>query len=92
MQEYRRTCRNCGTIWHSLVEREKAIESASTAYRLGALGGIMQSCGTCGMCGEQSKTQNVRNLDAHQSELFRLRSCPNCGSINYYQELLTYGE
>jgi hypothetical protein len=85
--EYRRTCRVCGKVWHSLVSREKQIMSSQTSDALLAAGGAMQSCGTCGTVGSGTQAQASRNLDANQSELQRLRSCPECSSANYAEQL-----
>jgi len=93
VKEYKRTCKNCGQVWHSLVSREKKLKRDKTSYGIqkagGAmqqLGGSMQQCGTCGMCGggsartgAQVYTQTSRNIDAASAELARLKRCPNCG-------------
>lgn len=78
IQEFRRTCQQCGTVWHSLVEREA---------QLGKEGG----CNRCMMCVDLPRgAQWDRNRDAVESELCRLKKCPNCGSTNYVEEILTY--
>ena len=90
IQEYKRTCRNCGNIWHSLVSREGILIFQKTSSELGACGSGMQSASTCFMCGGGKFAQYQRNAEATDSELDRLRSCPECGSKNYSEELMTY--
>ncbi len=83
VKEYKRKCKECGKVWHSLVSREKQLE-----------GGV--KCDACvqgatainGNLG--AATQSKRNVDAGQSSLDSLRRCPNCGSQNYKEEVITY--
>jgi hypothetical protein len=76
-REYRRTCQRCGTVWHSLVSREKKVKSDT-------------ACNNCDVvtCNRQEQLQAKRNLQASQSELERLRKCPNCQSSSYDEEIL----
>lgn len=87
VREYRRTCRECGKVWHSLKSREKKIQgdikSAESAKRLSGCGMCAGSWSALGAA-EQAK----RNIAAHQTELERLRECPNCGSHNYKEEVI----
>ena len=87
--EYRRTCRNCGRLWHSLVAREKEVESKEIGEGLmqGATG--MAGCGTCGLT-LGAASQHSRNREMHHSELQRLRTCPQCGSANYDQQIILF--
>lgn len=91
MQEYKRTCRNCGKIWHSLVSREGQLSYKATTNQIGACGSNMRYASTCFMCGGSRAAQMDRNTDAIKSELDRLKTCPDCGSKNYSEDLLTYG-
>jgi tetratricopeptide (TPR) repeat protein len=86
VQEYRRTCGNCGKVWHSLVQREKKIESGIQFDKTFCL------CNTCsgGKSSDAVISQSKRNIDAQSSTLDDLRKCPNCGSINYNEEILSY--
>lgn len=77
VQEYRRTCSRCGKVWHSLVAREKQIDTAKTQAAFATLG----SC-----CGDNS--QNMRNIEAGNEDLNRLRQCPDCKSSSYTEEIL----
>ena len=90
IQEYKRTCRNCGKIWHSLVSREKQLRLQETSYNIGACGSNMQSASTCFMCGGSRAAQMERNKDATKSEIDRLKKCPECGSRNYSEDLMSY--
>ncbi len=88
--EYRRTCQVCGKVWHSLVSREEQIISTQKTDAIMAVSGGLQSCGTCGTMGTETQAQARGNLNAHESELQRLRSCPQCSSANYKEELIDY--
>lgn len=79
--EFRRQCRACKTVWHSLLAREKQISSSEKA----------NCCGVISFCGNPSaQTQAVHNLEANRSEMARLRSCPKCGSANYDEGIISY--
>jgi hypothetical protein len=88
--EYRRVCQVCGKVWHSLVSRETQIISNQKSNQMLACGGAMQSCGTCGSVGSGTQAQGTRNVEANQSELQRLRSCPQCSSANYKEEVINH--
>jgi hypothetical protein len=82
VQEYRRTCQDCGKVWHSLEGREKQIQREST-------------CCYCSMCyprvsKDWDVSQDSRTRDERENELVRLRTCPSCNSTNYQEEILTY--
>lgn len=81
VREYKRKCNECGKIWHSLVSREKQItkDVKSNAF---------SQCAFCGNPGAQ--LQAKRNVEADESELERLKKCPNCGSRNYTEEVIIY--
>lgn len=81
VQEYKRTCNTCGKVWHSLVSREREIESRTKIYG-------MQECFAC--CDRDARAQYSRNQDSSKGELDRVRSCPDCHSTNYSEEVLTY--
>jgi hypothetical protein len=90
VQEYKRTCYACETVWHSLKSREDAIKSGASAGA-GSVGqpeGSARSCTYCGMCGGTVITMGNRGADAGKAELDRLRTCPACGSHNYFEEVL----
>jgi hypothetical protein len=79
--EYRRTCKGCGKVWHSLEAREKDIQKN---IKTNAFAG-------CAFCGNPfAQLQANRNVSAGQEELTRLRKCPNCGSSNFKEERLIY--
>ena len=82
-KEYKRTCRACGTVWHSLASREGNLKSS-------------QTCDTCLMCSSATSpkggdfAQYSRNVDAHKTERHRLQTWPKCGSSSYDEELVSY--
>lgn len=81
MQEYRRTCNACGKIWHSLVTRENQVVKS----------GQTDALNVCAqMCNASAQQQAKRNFDANQSEIVRLRQCPQCGSSSYNEVLVDY--
>jgi len=90
IQEYERTCRNCGKVWHSLVSREKELDLRTTTSKMSECGSQMQAASCCNMCGDRGAAQYGRNVDANKSEVDRLKSCPECGSKNYSETILTY--
>ena len=77
-REYRRTCQRCGTVWHSLVSREKKVKQD-------------QTCNNCQVVTCNPTQQKLARANFRQSserELDRLRKCPNCQSSVYDEELL----
>jgi len=79
VQEYRRTCKRCGKVWHSLIEREENIQKEMK-------GDNCASVIHC--CNPEVGAQSRRNVAAHDSELSRLRTCPECQSAHYREEIL----
>jgi hypothetical protein len=90
VQEYKRTCYSCETVWHSLKSREDAIKTGASAGAGQSVqqGGAARSCSYCGMCGGTVITMGNRGADGSKAELDRLRTCPSCGSHNYFEEVL----
>jgi len=82
VKEYKRTCRECGKVWHSLVEREKKIEKEISR------GSLQQAGFAC--CNPAAAAQSQRTVAAHENTLQQLRRCPNCGSQNYSEEIIIY--
>jgi hypothetical protein len=88
-REYRRTCRSCGSVWHSLVRRERKLKSERSSAQCNA---CCNSCGTCfpssiwTASGSHAGWRNVSNNA--DSELDRLRRCPSCMSSFYSQETI----
>lgn len=83
IQEYRRKCKSCGKVWNSLVSRESAIKSNVDT----------SGCQVClSTCNSQQSAQYQRNLNAEESELQKLRQCPDCKSSAYDEEIITYNE
>jgi len=80
IQEYRRTCKSCGKVWHSLVEREKAIEKDKKNNQRDSFQ----------LCNSSTMSQAKHNIAANESELSRLRRCPECQSAIYREEIITH--
>ena len=79
-REYRRTCRRCGKIWHSLVSRENKIKRDKNCTQ----------CDIAGSgCNPSARMQAKRNLQASESDIGRLRRCPNCQSSSYDEEIVS---
>ncbi|MFA5302925.1 MAG: hypothetical protein WC393_00110 [Candidatus Nanoarchaeia archaeon] len=81
--EYKRTCKRCGKVWHSLVKREKELESNKTMSELGGIASGM----TCSPFGLLAQNQYMSNRNNTKHMLEDLRKCPECGSSKYSQEL-----
>lgn len=87
--EYKRTCNQCGKVWHVLEEREKYLEREKKfnncnmcASAFSTAGGNTNSWGTW--------TQTQRNEHALESEMNRLKQCPNCMSSDYTETRIEY--
>lgn len=83
--EYKRTCNECGTLWHSLMEREAKIDPNKNVCcdqdRLG-------ECNTCGT--NSAQAQYRKNIQSREDTLTKLRKCPQCGSGNFKEEVIYY--
>lgn len=79
VQEFRRTCKRCGKVWHTSVERENQIVSSTKS---GALLGALN------VFNDDAFAQWNRNTQSNISEINRLRSCPECGSASYDQQIV----
>ncbi len=88
-EEFRRSCNSCGKVWHSLVSREVEIEKKELKEGLmqGATG--LGGCATCGLS-LGAAAQHSRNKELYHSEIERLRSCPQCGSKNYEEQIIQF--
>jgi hypothetical protein len=87
--EYKRTCKQCGKVWHSLASREKYLKKEKSCNdcnmcvsAFGSAGGNAYSWGTW--------TQAKRNEHALNNEISRLNQCPNCMSCNYTEEIIAH--
>lgn len=89
-REYRRTCRRCGTVWHSLVSRETKVKADTCNNQCDQCNETcIEPCDQCGNCSSsRPRLQAKRNAQASESELQRLRTCPNCKSASYREEIL----
>lgn len=89
VKEYKRKCKECGKVWHSLASREEKLQKDLKSNQCD------QMTSACGMCGGnwmalQSSTQAKRNEHALTDEAIRLKKCPNCGSGNYEEKEVIY--
>ncbi len=82
IQEYKRTCNQCGKVWHSLVAREKELEGDVKCNACIGAGTAFGDMGTA--------SQSIRNAQAQKTSLYSLRLCPQCGSQNYKEEIISY--
>jgi hypothetical protein len=86
VEEYKRVCQQCGKVWHSLISRENQIRgnlfcnSCSSASQ----------AATCSPVGIAGAAQSNRSVEANQSELAKLQSCPDCNSTDFTQEIISY--
>jgi hypothetical protein len=79
--EFRRQCRACGTMWHSLVSREQQLLTQQKG----------NACDQVLMCGRPSaQMQAKRSFQATQDEIVRVRLCPKCNSGNYDENIVSY--
>ncbi len=92
VQEYKRTCNQCGKVWHSLPTREqnikKQIESNKQQQCLSTA--IPICCNTSEGPYIQTYNQEKQMEHGFHSELDRLKSCPKCGSKDYKEKLIRY--
>lgn len=87
--EFKRTCNQCGKVWHVLASRENYLEREDTcnscnqcSSALGTMGGNYVSWGTW--------TQTKRNEHAIKAEKTKLKQCPDCHSSDYSQMTIEY--
>ena len=81
VREYKRKCNQCKKVWHSLEDREKRIQKNVSFNNC-------QQGLTC--CNPNASLQAKRNVEAGQSDMDKLRSCPKCGSSDYKEEVISY--
>ncbi len=90
--EYKRTCKACGSVWHSSVSQENSGPGtlANRGCLLGALAlGSLRS--TAGAIITFDQWNRIDDKEAaHANYLHSVRRCPNCGSNAYYQEVVSY--
>ncbi len=80
VSEYKRTCNQCGKVWHSLTSREDEIKQGIRDNKDAQL---------CNMCDENAEVRRKQNLNTFTTELDRLKTCPQCSSRDY-SELIVY--
>jgi len=83
IQEYKRTCAQCGKIWYSLVSREEEVK------RLLGEEVVMEGAELCNCC-FWAWPQRDRNYASLREQLNDLRRCPSCHSSNYTEEIISH--
>jgi len=86
VKEFKRTCNECGQVWHSLASREKQIESN---MKVNATSQMCMAL-TCNPLLNSATLQANRNASAERESLSSLRRCPKCGSMHYKEEIIIY--
>lgn len=83
ISEYQRVCNVCGKKWHSLVSREAEIIQRKQANA---------AQGLAGCCSPNTSATSIGTGQLIDSELQRLRQCPECQSVNFEESVVTFGE
>jgi hypothetical protein len=84
--EYKRTCKECGKVWHSLKKREEEIKKLQNAASYQS---ALSYC-TCSPLMYGAAAQYDRNWASAQKDLDSLMSCPVCGSRNYEEKEIMF--
>lgn len=90
--EYKRTCKACGSVWHSSVAQENS-GAGTSGTRVGVAGAILM--GSLSSTVPAVITLNYLNRAenkeaAHANSLNSARHCPKCGSGSYNEEVVYY--
>lgn len=84
--EYKRTCKECGKVWHSLIEREKQINPNKFCDE--------DNCGqfSGGCCGgpNAASAQYRKNVQDRENSLQNLQRCPQCNSSHHTTTIVYY--
>ena len=91
VSEFKRTCNECGKVWHVLESREKKLQQDIKRNNCNELTAY------CGMCGGHydalsAEAQTMRNDQSLTEEIGRLKQCPNCKSGNYNETSIVYNK
>jgi hypothetical protein len=81
VSEYKRTCNECGAVWHSLQSRENEIKRNVSN---------LKSAECCNMCDANARNKATTDMRNYKDELERLKKCPKCQSGNFREEEITY--
>ena len=81
--EYKRTCKECKKVWHSLVSREDEIQKRMSNNA---------AQGAAGFCSPNTTATSVGTAQIIESELQRVRQCPECSSSNYKESIVQHEE
>jgi len=88
IKEYKRSCHECGKVWHSLVTREEAMLKNNNSEQCDS------SLNECAMCGtNKNKTTTIKDENIITTdELLRLKVCPECYCGNYDEEIIEHSK
>lgn len=87
VREYKRTCNECGKVWHSLASREERIKKDASCSEYASL---FYTCWSNDLSSRMDARKHEDKARAQRSLLYVLRRCPNCGSENYTEEVIIY--
>ena len=79
VREVRRTCMRCGKVWHSSIQRENQVISFA---KDGAWLGLFN------LFNDTARAQWTHNTESNFETIHRMRSCPECGSVNYNEQIV----
>ncbi|MBS3148337.1 hypothetical protein J4219_05610 [Candidatus Woesearchaeota archaeon] len=83
IKEFKRKCNQCGKVWHVLESREKKL-------RGDVIFNAAQQTLTC--CNPSASLQAKRNVEANETELHKLKRCPECNSSDYSGTIVIYAK
>jgi predicted nucleic-acid-binding Zn-ribbon protein len=81
--EYKRTCKECGKIWH--VSKEEIEELKQNKKQNSIAGALTALTGNLA-----ASAQANRNKSSQKNRLKELNSCPNCNSQNYEEKKIQF--
>ncbi|WP_394339122.1 zinc-ribbon domain-containing protein [Methanoculleus sp. UBA430] len=81
VSEYKRTCNQCGKVWHSLKSREDEIKRGIQNNKNAQL---------CNMCDANAENKRKQDLNTYTTELDRLKTCSQCSSRDYSEVIVHY--
>lgn len=83
VQEYKRVCNNCGKVWFSLKYREDWLANRATCWTCQSIFGYLNGGTVEGHLASRNSADSFDNL-------IGIRKCPECGSVNFKEELLSF--
>lgn len=93
ISEFKRTCNECGKVWHVLQSREQQLKKDLKSNNCSEITSAIGMCGGDNQFQAMSvNTQAKRNQHALTNEITRLKECPNCQSGNYNEVSIVYSK